>query len=112
MKKDNSVLAAYGAPTGRITRSRAAAFCATGAVVPLKPPLAKPEKKEVQRGKTKRDENNYAAPTAAFQHKKRAVLRDVTNVCCDSLKGCVNATKMQVRHNYMQSFLFEYFRYF
>jgi len=97
MKKENSVLAAYGATTGRITRARAAACLARGVALQSKPPLAKPDKKQVQRGKTKRDENSYAAPTAAFQHKKRAVLRDVTNICCESsIKGCINVTKGQV----------------
>lgn len=96
MKKENSVLSGHGAATGRITRARAAASCISSGVLSLNLPPTKPEKKQVQRGKTKRDENNYAAPTAAFQHKKRAVLRDVTNVCCEtSYKDCINAAKLQ-----------------
>lgn len=101
MKKEtseNSVLGGYEAPSGRITRARAAAWRASGSVFQLKPPLVQLDKEQVQRGKKKRDENSYAAPTAAFQHKKRAVLRDVTNTCCEnSFKDCINVSKIQVR---------------
>ncbi|KAJ6846635.1 cyclin-A2-1-like [Iris pallida] len=98
MKKENSVLAGCGVPTGRITRARAAACGVTHGVLSLNPPLTKPDKNQVQRGKTKRDENNYAAPTAAFQNKRRAVLRDVTNVSCENYyKDCINAAKLQTK---------------
>ncbi|KAJ6827388.1 cyclin-A2-1-like [Iris pallida] len=98
MKKENSVLPGCGVPTGRITRARAAACRVSGGVLSLNLPLRKLEKNQVQRGKTKRDENSYAAPTAAFQNKKRAVLRDVTDVCCgNSYKDCINAAKLQTK---------------
>ncbi|ONK76626.1 uncharacterized protein A4U43_C03F30290 [Asparagus officinalis] len=101
MKKEtseNSVLAGCEAPSGRITRARAAAWRASGSVLQLKPPLVQLDKEQVLRGKKKRDENSCAAPNAAFQHKKRAVLRDVTNTCCaNSFKDCINVSKIQAK---------------
>ncbi|XP_008804857.2 cyclin-A2-1-like [Phoenix dactylifera] len=87
MKKENSAAAGHGAPTGRITRARAAAFRANGGMIPSSSAVAKPEKKPTQQGKSKRaasDENSQPALTAGFQHKKRAVLKDVSNICSDN----------------------------
>ncbi|KAG1334050.1 putative Cyclin-A2-1 [Cocos nucifera] len=99
MKKENSVAAGHGAPTGRITRARAAVFHANGGVIPSLSSIAKPEKKQTQ-GKSKRaarDENSRPASlTAGFQHKKRAVLKDVSNICFDSsYRDCKPAAKVQ-----------------
>nr|XP_029119507.1 cyclin-A2-1 isoform X2 [Elaeis guineensis] len=100
MKKENSVAAGHGAPTGRITRAQAAAFHAYGGMIPSLSSVAKPKKKQTQQGKSKRaarDENSQAASlTAGFQHKKRQVLKDVSNICSDtSYRHCNPAAKVQ-----------------
>ncbi|XVF86555.1 hypothetical protein PTKIN_Ptkin18bG0051300 [Pterospermum kingtungense] len=96
MGKENVVSANVGELNGRITRARAAALRASGQLPPLNAPN-QPDRKRVLRVNAKRtalDENNTNAPeNAALQHKKRAVLQDVTNVCCNS--KCFNATKIQ-----------------
>lgn len=98
MKKENILQAGNGEPTGRITRSRAEANRLTGGLLP-----SKPDPKWVLRGNSKRaalDENGHPAPatTTSFQHKRRAVLKDVTNVCCDlSYNNCLNAAKLQAK---------------
>lgn len=97
MKRGDIASASNVVPSGRITRSKAAACNADVKISHLKPPLPKPTLRQRQLGKTKRDENGYAAPTAASQCKKRAVLKDVTNICFNSAKGCVNVTKSQVK---------------
>lgn len=95
MGKENGVSANVGALNGRITRARAAMLRASGQLPPLNAPK-QPDQKRVSRANTKRsalDENQ----NAGLQHKKRAVLQDVTNVCCNnSYKSCINATKIQV----------------
>ncbi|KAJ0985619.1 hypothetical protein J5N97_003975 [Dioscorea zingiberensis] len=98
--KENNMIGGYGAPTVRITRARAAACHANGGVLPLNPPLVKPEKKRAKRENSKRthmEENSHAASlTASCQQKKRAVLKDISNRCCDNLpRECTNASKMQ-----------------
>ncbi|KAK8496881.1 hypothetical protein V6N12_072493 [Hibiscus sabdariffa] len=101
MWKENLVSANVGELNGRITRSRAAALRASGKLPPLDAPK-RPDQKPVLLGNMKRtalDENNINAPeNAGLQHKKRAVLQDVTNVCCNnSYRNCINATKIQAR---------------
>ncbi|XP_077225298.1 cyclin-A2-4-like [Tasmannia lanceolata] len=100
--KENEVISGHGEPTARLTRARAAACRSTAGKPPLKPSSMNQDQKLVLRGNSKRaasDENNHTAPVAAsLQHKKRAVLKDVTNVFCEnSYKNCVNAAKMQTR---------------
>ncbi|XP_072990711.1 cyclin-A2-1-like [Typha latifolia] len=102
MKKDNPVIAGQEVPIGRITRARAAANRANGGVPPLLPPRVKPDQSHAIWGNLKRaalDENNTAASrTSTFQHKKRAVLKDVTNVCCENLrKDCIPMAKLNPR---------------
>ncbi|XP_038987836.1 cyclin-A2-1-like isoform X2 [Phoenix dactylifera] len=104
MRKENSITAGYRVPTVRITRARAAAIRANGGggVLPLLPSLAKREKMQTQQGKSKRaptDENSQTASlSAGFQHKKRAVLKDVSNVCADnSYRHCIPAANVQVK---------------
>ncbi|XP_012484923.1 cyclin-A2-4 [Gossypium raimondii] len=98
MRKENGVSANVGALNGRITRARAATLRASGQLLPLNAPK-QPDQKRVSRANTKRsalDENH----NAGLQHKKRAVLQDVTNVCCNnSYKSCINATKIQAKSN-------------
>ncbi|KAA3455541.1 cyclin-A2-4-like [Gossypium australe] len=98
MRKENGVSANVGALNGRITRARAATLRASGQLPLLNAPK-QPDQKRVSRANTKRsalDENH----NAGLQHKKRAVLQDVTNVCCNnSYKSCINATKIQAKSN-------------
>ncbi|XWS20354.1 hypothetical protein CRYUN_Cryun31cG0094300 [Craigia yunnanensis] len=101
MRKENVVSANVGDLNGRITRARAAALLASRQLPPLNAPN-KPDQKRVLRANTKRtalDENNTNAPgNAGLQRKKRAVLQDVTNVCCNnSYRKCFNATKIQTK---------------
>ncbi|KAG9459372.1 hypothetical protein H6P81_003880 [Aristolochia fimbriata] len=95
--KENIAIPVNRGPIGRITRARAAAAGA----LPPRPPPAKQDQMRVLRGNSKRaavsDENGYSAPTASFQNKRRAVLRDVSNICQNSYNGCVNATKVQAK---------------
>ncbi|XP_044485485.1 cyclin-A2-4-like isoform X3 [Mangifera indica] len=99
MKKQNSMTSNIGDFAGRITRARAAALSSAGQMPPLKDHVEE-NKRMARRGNTKRaalDENNTDAPdNPHHQHKRRAVLRDVTNVCCkSSCKSCFNDTKIQ-----------------
>lgn len=101
MKKENPVIPGYHLAVGRITRARAAANHANGASLQLVPPLRKPDRKQTQQGGSKRaasDENSQAALlTVATKNKKRAVLNDVTNVCCEnSYRRCIPVAKAQV----------------
>ncbi|XVF25044.1 hypothetical protein REPUB_Repub13aG0179800 [Reevesia pubescens] len=101
MRKENVVSSNVGELNGRITRARAAALLASGQLPPLNAPN-QPDQKRVLRANTKRtalDENNTNAPDdAGLQRKKRAVLQDVTNVCCNnSYRKCFNATKIQAK---------------
>uniref|UniRef100_A0ACD5YLC9 Uncharacterized protein n=1 Tax=Avena sativa TaxID=4498 RepID=A0ACD5YLC9_AVESA len=96
-RKDNPVLIACQAPSGRITRAQAANNrgrfgVAHPAPVPVRKP---PAKATAKRGAL--DENACAsAVTSAPQHKRRAVLRDVTNIsCANSYKNCTAVTKLQ-----------------
>ncbi|XP_077211719.1 cyclin-A2-1-like isoform X2 [Tasmannia lanceolata] len=100
--KENRLIAGNGEPTARITRAQAASCCSTGGMLPLKPSSMKQDQKRVLRRNSKRaasDENNNTVPaTASFQHKRRAKLIDVTNVCGEnSYKNCINAAKKQTR---------------
>lgn len=100
MKKENELLSGDGEPTARMTRARAAACRLASGVLPPKPPSTKPAPKRVIRGNSKRaasDENVHPTPVpVSFEHKRRAVLKDVTN-CHSSYKNCINAAKMQVK---------------
>ncbi|PIA65285.1 hypothetical protein AQUCO_00100634v1 [Aquilegia coerulea] len=79
-------------PPGRITRSRAAANNSSRGILPPKP------SSKTFSGKSKRpavDENNSMV-TGGIQHKRRAVLKDVTNLACGNIsRACVGATKIQ-----------------
>lgn len=98
MKNENLVTAAVREPTARITR--AAARQSSGEMLILDGSKQQ-DHKRVLRKNSKRaalDDRNSGAPvTACFQHKRRAVLKDVTNVCCDnSYRNCLNAAKIPV----------------
>ncbi|KAK6140985.1 hypothetical protein DH2020_025276 [Rehmannia glutinosa] len=84
-------------PTVRITRARAKALSSSSGLPPLYP-SSKPDGKQVLRANMKRaasDDNKQAATSAACpQHKKRAVLKDLTNITCENLYiNCINAAR-------------------
>ena len=107
MNKENTNAAHSEEPLLRVTRSRAKALGTYGGM----PTSSKPwqDHKRVLRAKSKRaeaDENKTsAATTASFQHKRRAVLKDVTNISCENAHADVNyASEIQVKDN--ESLLF------
>ncbi|CAN4097917.1 unnamed protein product [Withania somnifera] len=92
-------------PTIRITRARAKALGSSGGLPPLHPSVMQDKKQgQVTQGiKSKRpasDENKPVTSSSASsqQHKRRAVLRDVTNVLCENpYMNCINGSKFQVK---------------
>ena len=95
MKKANTVTLKAGELPGRLTRAQAAAIRAHGQLPPFKQPT-RGNQKQLQRANPKR----AASDDTCLQHKKKAVLHDVTNVCCESsYRNCFNATKNQVNHS-------------
>uniref|UniRef100_A0A0E0MMQ3 Uncharacterized protein n=1 Tax=Oryza punctata TaxID=4537 RepID=A0A0E0MMQ3_ORYPU len=101
-RKENPVLTACQAPSGRITRAQAAANRGRFGFAPSVslPATARTERKQTAKGKTKRgalDENTSASTaTSAPQPKRRTVLKDVTNIgCANSSKNCTTTTKLQ-----------------
>ncbi|KAL5225728.1 hypothetical protein ABZP36_012367 [Zizania latifolia] len=99
-RKENHVLTARQAPSGRITRAQAAANRGRFGLVPSVPLPAITERKQTAKGKTKRgalDETNGASTiTSAPQPKRRTVLKDVTNIsCAKSYENCTTVTKLQ-----------------
>lgn len=94
MNKENITDVNVEEPTVRVTRARAKALGLSGAKFPSSKPSFKQDHKHAPRSKFKRaasDENkaSMAAP-AGIQHKRRAVLADVTNISSQSL--CMNRT--------------------
>ncbi|CDP18418.1 unnamed protein product [Coffea canephora] len=86
-------------PAMRITRARAKALGQSGGLPPLYP-SSKPNDNRVLRPNFKRtapDENKPVTTAAAcHQHKKRAVLNDVTNIICkNSYRRCISSPKLQ-----------------
>ncbi|KAK4420035.1 Cyclin-A2-1 [Sesamum alatum] len=86
-------------PTVRITRARAKASRSSNGLPPLYP-SAKQDDRRVLRANSKRaapDNNKTAASSAACpQHKRSAVLKDVTNITCENLYiNCRNAATCQ-----------------
>lgn len=98
MKKENIVKSAVGEPTARITRARAAPYRQSKAMA-SKEQSKQQDEKLPPRTKSKRpalDETNENA-RACTRTKRRAELKDITNVFCDnSYKKCLNATKVPV----------------
>lgn len=106
MNKENAVGTKNEAPTTRITRSRAKALGMSTGMLSSSRPSFKQEQKRTVRANAKRSASDEKKGTkvgnAGKQHKKRAVLKDVTNIFCEnSYLNCVNATKAQVsaRHS-------------
>lgn len=99
MNKENTNAANFEAPLARVTRARAKALVTSGGMPPSSKPLQ--DQKRVLRVKSKRsalDENGVSAfATASFQHKRRVVLKDVTNISCENSKvNIIGATKVEV----------------
>ncbi|XP_024930290.2 cyclin-A2-1 isoform X1 [Ziziphus jujuba] len=88
MNKENTHAASSKEPSVRITRARAKDLGASGGILPSLKPSFKQNSKRVLRESSKRpasDENKASAnATAGFQHKRRAVLKDVTNISCEN----------------------------
>ncbi|XP_057514675.1 cyclin-A2-4-like isoform X2 [Actinidia eriantha] len=96
MKKENLASSVVGEPIVRMTRARAAARCATGGISPSKA-TKQQNQKRVLRTNSKRtalDEENMAPVPAGVQNKRRAVLKDVTNVRCNSYRNCLITAKL------------------
>lgn len=100
-RKEKPLLMASQPPSGRITRSKAAAKRAMSAVAPSEPLPVNTELKQTARGQTKRGAANENARTnsaiSAPQPKRRTVLKDVTNLCrVNPSKNCASPAKLQV----------------
>jgi len=101
MNKENAITAKLEEPATRITRARAKALGASVGIYPASKPSFKQEQRHPLRAKTKRaasDENKSASTSiAGFKHKRRAVLKDVSNIFCEnSHQNCIYATKQHV----------------
>ncbi|KAK8500163.1 hypothetical protein V6N12_002271 [Hibiscus sabdariffa] len=93
-------------PTGPITRAMSKALGPAGGICSSSNPSFKQDQKRVLRLNSKRaasDESKASVvATVGLQPKRRAVLKDVTNTCDDSLcDGCINATKIQTNEQTM-----------
>ncbi|MBA0773882.1 hypothetical protein Gotri_009135, partial [Gossypium trilobum] len=118
MNKENEPTEEVEEPTGRITRARYKALREAGGICSSSKPSFKQEQKRVLRLNSKRaasDENKASVPaTVGLQPKRRAVLKNVTNVGDDTLyMDCTNATKNQITkqtitdHNEKNTEMFE-----
>lgn len=101
MNKENEPNENVQEPTGRITRARSKTLGAAGGISFSSKPSFKQDQKRVLQVNSKRaaSEENKASMTAkvGLQPKRRAMLKDVTNVCADSsYKDYINETKIQV----------------
>ena len=101
MNKENATATKLEDPATRITRARAKAFGTSVGIYPASKPSFKQEQRHPLRAKTKRaasDENKSASTSINdFKHKRRAVLKDVSNIFCEnSHQNCINATKQHV----------------
>ncbi|XVF34439.1 hypothetical protein REPUB_Repub18cG0059200 [Reevesia pubescens] len=100
MNKENEPTEKVEEPGGRITRARSKALGAAGGICSSSKPSFKQDQKHLLRMNSKRtasDENKASVTaTVGLQPKRRAVLKDATNVCADSsYVDCINATKIQ-----------------
>ncbi|KAI4376159.1 hypothetical protein MLD38_013949 [Melastoma candidum] len=108
MNKENDIGVRRVADNVRITRSRAKAVGTSTGILPSSRPSFKQDHKRVLRASAKRAASNENKPAnegdaAATWNKKRAVLKDVTNVLCKrSFLSCVNAAKHQTGKNGMK----------
>lgn len=101
MNKENKVSAKDEERPLRITRARAKALGSLGGgIPPYSRPSFKTEHKNKPRANSKRaasdDNKNSVVAPAGLQHKRRAVLTDVTNICGKSYDKCIDTSKFQV----------------
>lgn len=111
MKKENLLAATVREPTARVTRARAAASQSSEGLHILDSSKQQGQRQELRKN-SKRvalDEKHSCAPTN--QHKRRAVLKDVTNVCRDiSNTLCFNASKIAVLDSFSDFVLYVHLR--
>ncbi|XP_075522537.1 cyclin-A2-2-like [Primulina tabacum] len=91
----------------RITRARAKALGSVGGLPPLHP-SAKHDGKRALRTNSKRaascDNKNASSSAACPQQKKRAILKDITNITCDNLyTNCITAAAGQTSNQESKS---------
>ncbi|KAH9666300.1 Cyclin-A2-4 [Citrus sinensis] len=105
MKKQSSIAANVGDSTGIMTRSRAATLASqsSGFVASYRAPSVQTRKRVLRENpkKAASDENNIiVTDNPCRQHKRRAVLQDVTNVCCEnSYRSFFHAAKIQPKNS-------------
>lgn len=101
INKENKTHAKIEGPTSRITRAKAQALGTSGGIFPSSKPTFKPDHKHVLRMNSKRgasDENKASVTaTSGIQHKRRAVLKDVTNICENSHRNYSSFAIIQTR---------------
>lgn len=97
MNKENRNAARVEEPSVRITRARAKAFGTSAEVLSSSQPVVKQGQKRALRANSKKgaSEENKASiiSTIGLQHKRRAVLKDVTNSNVD----WTDASQVQVQ---------------
>ncbi|XP_038695641.1 cyclin-A2-2-like isoform X2 [Tripterygium wilfordii] len=102
MSKENESVTKFEEPNARITRARAKALGTSSGIFPSLKSSFKQDENRVLRANSKRaasDENkNSMSGTHGLQHKRRAVLKDVTNIIDEDMNiDGTNATKVQDR---------------
>ncbi|KAK9072074.1 hypothetical protein SSX86_008506 [Deinandra increscens subsp. villosa] len=106
MSKENVHPANNKVPTTRITRARAKALGVSGDLPPLHP-RAKHEFNQFLQPNSKRGSSDNKSNDAGsnFQSKRRAVLKDVSNMPFNDLNiKVINDIKIQVHSTYMSNF--------
>ncbi|KAE8665348.1 Cyclin-A2-2 [Hibiscus syriacus] len=106
MNKENEPTGKVEEATGPITRARSKTLGPAGGKCSSSKQSFKQDQKRVLRLNSKRaasDEDKASVvASVGLQPKRRAVLKDVTNVCDDSLcDDCINATKIQTTEHTM-----------
>ncbi|CAL0335288.1 unnamed protein product [Lupinus luteus] len=95
MKKESSAVLKAGEFPTRFTRSQVASSLLSKQLPPLKEPAERNQNQPL-RANPKRAVSD--TNSKYLQHKKRTVLQDVTNVCCESsYKSCFNSTIIQAK---------------
>ncbi|XP_028802371.1 cyclin-A2-1-like [Neltuma alba] len=101
MNKESTVYAEDAKFPVRITRARARALGSLGGIPPSSRPSFMQEQKRAHPTKSKRaasDENKASVVTMdGLQNKRRAVLRDVTNICENSNDKSTDASSFQAK---------------
>ncbi|XP_024970951.1 cyclin-A2-1 [Cynara cardunculus var. scolymus] len=92
-----------GESSFRVTRARAAVYQSlVGSEVQKEQGQGGVLRKNPKRGVQDEKKNNANTTKAGGQNKRRAVLKDVTNICCDnSYKNCITAAKIPKKNSKM-----------